>query len=68
MDVSLTNQIISTATSMSQAKTAQDVNVKVLKKSMDLQESAAATMLQALPQPTQLATSGALGTKLNTYA
>lgn len=68
MDVSLTNQIISTATSMSQAKTAQDVNVKVLKKSMELQESAAATMLQALPQPAQLATSGALGTKLNTYA
>lgn len=68
MDVSLTNQIINTATGMSQAKTAQDVNVKVLKKSMELQESAAATMLQALPQPTPLATSGALGTKLNTYA
>jgi len=68
MDVSLTNQILSTATSMSQAKTAQEVSTTVLKKSMDMQESAAATLLQALPQAPQLATSGSLGTKLNTYA
>lgn len=68
MDVSLTNQIVSTATAMNQAKTAQEVNTKVLKKSMEIQESTAATMLQSVPQTPQLATSGSLGTKLNTYA
>jgi len=39
----------------------------VLKKSMDIQETAAATLLAALPQP-PLATEGALGTQVNTYA
>ncbi|GAB3358790.1 MULTISPECIES: YjfB family protein [Giesbergeria] len=68
MDVSLTNQIINTATAMNQAKTAQEVSTTVLKKSMDMQESAAATLLQALPQVPPLATSGSLGTQVNTYA
>ena len=68
MDVSLTNQIMKTATAMSQAKTAQDVGTKVLKKSMEIQETNAATLLQALPPVTPLATSGALGTQLNTFA
>lgn len=68
MDVSLSNQILNTANVMAQAKVAQEVNTKVLKKSMEIQESTAATMLQSVPQTPQLATSGSLGTKLNTYA
>ncbi|TAL21514.1 MAG: putative motility protein [Aquabacterium sp.] len=42
----------------------------VLKKSMNLDAANASALIQALPQPAQpaLATSGNLGTKLNTYA
>ena len=67
MDVTLTNAIVNTATALSQNQTAQAVQVHVLRKAMDMQESAAATLLQALPQP-PLATSGPLGTQVNTYA
>lgn len=41
--------------------------VLVLKKSMDQQASAAAQLIAALPQPA-LATSGSLGTQVNTFA
>lgn len=41
--------------------------ISVMRKAMDQQESSAAQLLQALPQPA-LATSGHLGTRLNTYA
>jgi hypothetical protein len=68
MDVSLSNQILNTANVMAQAKVAQEVNTTVLKKSMDIQESTANAMIQSLPQTPQLASSGSLGTKLNTYA
>lgn len=67
MDVALTNAIVNTATATSQSQTASAVQVHVLKKAMDMQASTAATLLQALPQP-PLATSGPLGTQLNTYA
>ena len=43
------------------------INITVLKKALDVQASAAATLLQALPQPA-LATSGTLGTQVNTFA
>jgi hypothetical protein len=49
----------------------QDVQINVLKKAMNAQASAAAALIQALPQPTgalPLATSGTLGTQLNTRA
>ena len=68
MDVSLSNAIMHTATALQQNQTADAVQVAVLKKSMDMQENAAAQLLQALPQPQQLAASGTLGTQVNTYA
>lgn len=68
MDVSLSNNILQTANALSQSKTVDAVQTEVLKKSMDVQENAAATLLQALPQPQQLATSGTLGTQVNTFA
>ena len=67
MDVALTNSIVNTATALASAKTSDAVNVTVLKKAMDMQEVTTATLLQALPQP-QLATSGTLGTQVNTFA
>lgn len=39
----------------------------VLKKALDLQASSAATLIESLPPPA-LATSGALGTQVNTFA
>lgn len=68
MDVSLSNNILQTANALSQSKTVDAVQTEVLKKSMEVQENAAATLLQALPQPQQLATSGTLGTQVNTFA
>ena len=42
-------------------------SVLVLKKALDTQAAGAVQLIQSLPQPA-LATSGALGTRVNTYA
>ena len=71
MDVALTNAIINTATNMASAKTSDAVNITMLKKALDMQQATAAIMIdamaQSVPQP-QLATSGTLGTQVNTFA
>ena len=67
MDVALTQNIVSTATALASAKASDAVNITMLKKAMDLQETTAAVMLEAVQQ-TALATSGTLGTQVNTYA
>jgi len=67
MDVSLANSIVNTATALATRESSNAINTAVLKKAMDTQETTAATLLSALPQP-PLATSGALGTQVNTYA
>ena len=71
MDVALTNSIVNTATALASAKTSDALNMVVLKKALDMQAVSAATMLdamqQSMPQPA-LATSGALGTRVNTFA
>ncbi|MDD2545825.1 MAG: putative motility protein [Burkholderiaceae bacterium] len=69
MDIALTNSLVNTATAQASRQTADAVNIGVLKKALDIQASAAATLLQALPPaPPALATSGPLGTQVNTYA
>ena len=71
MDVALTNSIVSTATNLASAKASDALNMVVLKKALDMQAVSAATLLdamqQSMPQP-QLATSGTLGTNVNTFA
>ncbi|MDT0138510.1 YjfB family protein [Acidovorax sp. PRC11] len=67
MDVSLSQSIVSTAAGLASQKTSDAVNVAVLKKAIDIQQSSAEQLLQALPQP-PLATSGSLGTQVNTFA
>ena len=71
MDVALSNSIVSTATSLASAKTSDALNIVVLKKAIDIQASSAATLInamqQSMPQPA-LATSGSLGTQVNTFA
>lgn len=68
MDTAMTNSIVSTATAMASKSTSDALNVRVLKKALDIQADSAATLLQALPQMPALAASGNLGTKLNTFA
>ena len=67
MDISLINAIVSTASAQASRSTSDAVHISVLKKALDTQASAAATLLQALPQPA-LASSGSLGTQVNTFA
>ena len=62
---------VQSATAAAQAPTSDSLNIRVLKKALDVQESNAQTLLDALPQPAPapaLATEGTQGTPLNTYA
>ncbi len=59
---------IQAATSAASGPSADGVNILVLKKALNAQASAAAALIQALPQPPALASSGNLGTRLNTTA
>ena len=63
MDVSPT-ALVNASTQMQQSQVAQTAQVLVLKKAMDIQATGALALLQALP----LATSGNLGTQVNTMA
>ena len=63
MDIS-PNALVNTFTQMQKNQVAQTAQVLVLKKAMDVQAAGALTLLQALP----LATSGTLGTQVNTMA
>jgi hypothetical protein len=56
--------LVNAATQMQQSQVAQTAQVLVLKKAMDIQATGALALLQALP----LATSGSLGTQVNTMA
>ena len=62
---------VTAAGSSAQLDTVQgNAAVMVLNKAMDIQAAAAAQLIAALPQVPQpaLATSGSLGTQVNTYA
>jgi hypothetical protein len=56
--------LVNASTQMQQSQVAQTAQVLVLKKAMDIQATGALALLQALP----LATSGSLGTQVNTMA
>ena len=66
MDVSSTNNIVNTVVATMVQEQSVAINVAMLKKSMEMQASASAALLQMLDPP--LATSGSLGTQLNTFA
>ncbi len=59
---------VQAATSLASSDTSDAINVLVLKKALDTQAAAAATLLQAIPTPPALATSGNVGTRVNTFA
>lgn len=64
MDISATNALVNATTQRMQSQVAQTAQLMVLKKAMDMQGVGAMTLLQSLP----LATSGTLGTQVNTFA
>jgi len=66
MNISSTSAV-QAATFAAQSDTADNVNILVLKRALDLQATSATALLQALPQPA-LATEGSVGTKVNTFA
>jgi hypothetical protein len=67
MDISPAAMVNATV-QMKQAQTLQQGQIAVFKKSMDIAESSIAQLIQSVPQPPALASSGNLGTKLNVYA
>ena len=67
MDVALSNSIVATATNLASAQTSDALHMAVLKKALDMQSSSATQLIASLPQPA-LATSGTLGTQVNTFA
>lgn len=60
--------IASMATQFSDAKTADQIQVTVLKKALDAQAESAAQLIQALPQPASVNQPAHLGQNVNTSA
>ena len=68
MNIASTPAVQSATAAASQGPTADAVQIAVLKKVLDAQAVAAATLIQSLPAAPALATEGSLGTRRNTYA
>jgi len=66
--MNLTGLATSPTTTAVQGSPAEEAQVLMLKKAMDVQASSASALIQSLPQPAALATSGALGRHVDTYA
>lgn len=64
----MSSAIVNTATQMASAQNSDSVNVLVLKKALDQQKASANTLLDTLLPSTGLATSGTVGTQVNTWA
>ena len=64
MDVSPAG-LVNAAVEMKQAQAAEAVQISVLKKAMDVQATAALSLLQAVPGNLPLASTGTLGTQVN---
>lgn len=63
----VTSSAVSGASASTPGSVQGAASVLVLKKALDMQSASATTLIESLPQPV-LATSGTLGTKVNTYA
>jgi hypothetical protein len=68
LNMNLSSLAVSPTTSAVQGSPAEEAQVLMLKKAQDIQASSASTLIQALPQPAALATSGSLGRYVNTFA
>lgn len=59
---------VGAAVAMQDAQLTQNVQMLVLKKSLDMQAAAMVSLVQSIPQMPKLATQGAVGTNVNTVA
>ncbi|HEX4856401.1 MAG TPA: putative motility protein [Limnobacter sp.] len=66
MDISAA-AMVTAALQMQQSQTIQQGQVAVLKKAMEISEASAVQLIQSIPQQPALATSGSLGTRINTF-
>lgn len=62
------NNFVSMAVDMKVAQTAQQVQVEVLRKALDIQEQTATQLIQAVPQPKPAANPPNLGQNVDAYA
>ena len=62
------NATVNNASNADASTVQGQASIQMLKKSMDLQAQAAAQLISALPKQPSLATSGSVGTKVNTFA
>lgn len=68
MNVFTTTSIASASTQIQQGKDAESAQFLVVKKAMAIEASSALALLQSVPGNLPLATSGNLGTRINTSA
>jgi hypothetical protein len=59
---------VSAAALAAQGPAVDSVHILVLRKALDAQAASALALIDAIPPNPPLATSGSLGTRLNTYA
>lgn len=67
MDVS-PSAMVGAVDQMKQAQLVNEVRVNVFKKAVDIKAESVSQLIDSVPKPPPLATSGNLGTKLNVYA
>ncbi|AWN15533.1 putative motility protein [Salinisphaera sp. LB1] len=68
MDAGSVNSTVSTAMALQQHNQNQDVQTNLLRKSLDSQASQMSQLMSSLETQPALATTGSVGTQINTYA
>ncbi|MGN8159032.1 putative motility protein [Salinisphaera sp. RV14] len=68
MDAGSVNSTVSTAMALQQSNQNQSVQTNLLRKSLDSQASQMSQLMSSLETQPALATTGSVGTQINTYA
>lgn len=68
MDIGAVNSIVATASSLDQLNVQSQVSTAVLRKTLDVNESQAASLIAMIDKSPALATTGSVGTRINTTA
>ncbi|WP_037337664.1 putative motility protein [Salinisphaera hydrothermalis] len=68
MDAGSVNSTVSTAMALQQHNQNQDVQANLLRKSLNSQASQMSQLMSSLETQPALATTGSIGTQINTYA
>lgn len=68
MDAGAVNSIVATASALDQISLQSQVSTAVMRKTLDVNENHAASLISMIDQSPSLATSGSVGTRINTTA